>query len=125
MEASADSRQLVGSGRVTFPNTGACAWVGDRHQKARDRRRVRETSGVPSETHYARSGDIHIAYQVVGEGPIDLVYIPAGMQHVEHIWDSPPHARFYVRLASMSRLLLFDKRGTGMSDRIVGTPTLE
>jgi len=77
------------------------------------------------ETRYARSGDIHIAYQVVGEGAVDVVYVPPGMHHVEHVWDNPPHARFLSRLASISRLLLFDKRGTGMSDRIVGTPTLE
>ncbi len=77
------------------------------------------------ETHYARSGDVSIAYQLVGEGPVDLVYVPAGMHHVELIWDNPPQARFLTRLASISRLLLFDKRGTGMSDRVVGTPTLE
>jgi len=68
---------------------------------------------------------VSIAYQLVGEGPVDLVYVPAGMHHVELIWDNPPQARFLTRLASISRLLLFDKRGTGMSDRVVGTPTLE
>jgi hypothetical protein len=58
-----------------------------------------QTSGVTApETRYVRSGDIHIAYQVVGEGPLDLVYIPAGMHHVEHIWDSAPQARFLNRL---------------------------
>jgi class 3 adenylate cyclase len=77
------------------------------------------------ETRYARSGDVHIAYQVVGEGPVDIVHVPAGMQHVEHVWENPPQARFLSRLASISRLFLFDKRGTGMSDRVVGTPTLE
>jgi class 3 adenylate cyclase len=77
------------------------------------------------ETRCAQSGDIHIAYQVVGDGPVDVVYVSPGMQHVEHIWESPPQARFLSRLASISRLLLFDKRGTGMSDRVVGTPTLE
>jgi pimeloyl-ACP methyl ester carboxylesterase len=77
------------------------------------------------ETRYARSGGVHIAYQVVGDGPVDIIHVPAGMQHVEHIWESPPQARFLSRLASISRLFLFDKRGTGMSDRVFGTPTLE
>jgi pimeloyl-ACP methyl ester carboxylesterase len=77
------------------------------------------------ETHYTRSGDLHIAYQVVGEGPLDLVYIPGLTQNVEVVWENPPHARFLGRLASLGRLILFDKRGTGMSDRVVGVPTLE
>jgi pimeloyl-ACP methyl ester carboxylesterase len=77
------------------------------------------------ETRYTRSGDVHIAYQVVGEGPIDLVVTPGGSHHVELVWENPPHARFLGSLASMSRMLVFDKRGTGMSDRVTGAPTLE
>jgi class 3 adenylate cyclase len=77
------------------------------------------------ETHYALSGDVHIAYQVVGDGPLDLVFIPSLTHHVELVWENPPQARFFGRLASIGRLLLFDKRGTGMSDRVVGTPPLE
>jgi class 3 adenylate cyclase len=77
------------------------------------------------ETRYALSGDVHIAYQVVGDGPPDLVFIPSLTHHVELVWENPPQARFFARLASIGRLLLFDKRGTGMSDRVVGTPPLE
>jgi len=76
-------------------------------------------------TRYTRAGDLNIAYQVVGEGPFDLVFVPSMAQHVELIWEVPPQARFLSRLASISRLLLFDKRGTGMSDRVVVAPTLE
>ena len=77
------------------------------------------------ETRYALSGDVHIAYQVVGDGSPDLVFIPSLTHHVELVWENPPQARFFGRLASIGRLLLFDKRGTGMSDRVVGTPPLE
>jgi pimeloyl-ACP methyl ester carboxylesterase len=77
------------------------------------------------ETRYTLSGDVNIAYQVVGDGPLDLVFIPSLTHHVELVWENPPQARFFGRLASIGRLLLFDKRGTGMSDRVVGTPPLE
>ena len=77
------------------------------------------------ETRYTRSGDLCIAYQIVGEGPLDLVWIPSGAHHVELNWENALVAGFLKRLASMSRLLLFDKRGTGMSDRVAGTATLE
>ena len=80
---------------------------------------------TPAETRYARSGDVHIAFQVAGEGPVDLVATPAGSHHVELVWENPLQARFFNRLASISRLILFDKRGTGMSDRVSGAPTLE
>jgi len=69
-------------------------------------------------TRYARSGDYSIAYQVVGDGPLDLVYVPGFVSHVEHAWEDPDLARFLNRLASFSRLILFDKRGTGLSDRV-------
>jgi class 3 adenylate cyclase len=78
----------------------------------------------PPETQYARSGDVNIAYQVVGEGALDLVYISPLTSHVELLWETP-EAKFLGRLASLGRLLLFDKRGTGMSDCVVGVPTLE
>jgi class 3 adenylate cyclase len=86
---------------------------------------TRETLSVPSETHYARSGDVSIAYQVVGEGPLDLVFVPGSLSHVELAWQVPAWASFYQRLGSFSRLIIFDKRGTGMSDRVAGAPTLE
>ncbi len=78
-------------------------------------------------TRYAKSGDVNIAYQVVGEGPLDLVLVPGFASHVEHAWEDPSLARFLRRLASFSRLILFDKRGTGLSDRVSVTelPTLE
>jgi pimeloyl-ACP methyl ester carboxylesterase len=79
----------------------------------------------PPETCYTTSGDVNIAYQVVGEGPLDLVFIPSLTHHLELVWENPPQARFFERLAAMGRLLVFDKRGTGMSDRFVGAPTLE
>src|SRR5438132_9365254 len=78
-------------------------------------------------TQYTRSGDLHIAYQVVGEGPLDLVYVPGWVSHVELAWEEPTLARFLQRLASFSRLIMFDKRGTGLSDRVPNDrlPTLE
>jgi len=76
-------------------------------------------------TRYARSGDVHIAYQVIGEGPLDLVLVPGFVSHVEYIWEEPRAAHFLKRLASFARLILFDKRGTGLSDRGGPVPTLE
>ena len=70
------------------------------------------------ETRYAKSGDVHIAYQVVGEGPIDLVFVPGWITHLELAWEDPLEAAFLRRLASFSRLIVFDKRGTGLSDRV-------
>jgi len=80
-----------------------------------------------SETRYARSGDLSIAYQVAGEGPFDLVYVPGWVSNIELMWEEPSLARFLERLASFSRLILFDKRGTGLSDPVPpdGLPTLE
>ena len=80
---------------------------------------------VQPETRYAKSGDVHIAYQIVGEGPRDLVLVPGWVSHVECVWDDPGFARFLGRLAAFSRLIIFDKRGTGLSDRVPGIPTLE
>ena len=77
------------------------------------------------ETRYARSGDLHIAYQVVGEGPIDLVYVPSWISQVEHYWEEPVVAGYFERLASFSRLILFDRRGSGLSDPVPSAPTLE
>ena len=76
-------------------------------------------------TRYADSGGVSIAYQVVGEGPFDLVYVPGWVSNVEYGWEEPSLARFYRRLASFSRLILFDKRGTGLSDRVTQYPTLD
>ena len=70
------------------------------------------------ETRYARSGDVSIAYQVVGDGPFDLVFVPGFVSNIELTWRIPERAAYLHRLASFSRLILFDKRGTGMSDRV-------
>jgi class 3 adenylate cyclase len=77
------------------------------------------------ETKYAQSGDVGIAYQEVGSGPFDLLLVPGFISHLEQAWEHPAYSRFLQRLASFSRLILFDKRGTGLSDRIVELPTLE
>lgn len=82
---------------------------------------------APPQTRYARSGGKHIAYQVVGDGPTDLVLVHGWVSHLELMWDEPAIARFHERLAGFSRLILFDKRGTGLSDRVAENelPTLE
>ena len=77
------------------------------------------------ETRYVKSGDVHIAYQVIGSGPIDLVFVPGFVSHLELLWEDPDQARFYKRLSSFCRLILFDKRGTGMSDRVTAIAGLE
>jgi len=78
-------------------------------------------------TRYAKSGDVNVAYQVVGDGPRDLVYVPGWISNIEVMWEEPSMAGFLRRLASFSRLILFDKRGTGMSDPVPldEMPTLE
>jgi pimeloyl-ACP methyl ester carboxylesterase/class 3 adenylate cyclase len=82
------------------------------------------TTSTP-QTRYARSGEASIAYQVVGEGPLDLVLVLGFATHVEMQWESPPFAHFFERISSFSRLIIFDKRGTGLSDPVVEVPTLE
>jgi pimeloyl-ACP methyl ester carboxylesterase len=82
---------------------------------------------VTPETRYAKSGDLNIAYQVVGEGPFDLIYVPGWISNVELMWEEPAHAHVLERLLRFSRLILFDKRGTGLSDPVSldRLPTLE
>jgi pimeloyl-ACP methyl ester carboxylesterase len=82
------------------------------------------THGQP-ETRYAKSGDVHIAYHITGEGPLHLVFVPGFVSHVEASWQAPRRGNFFRRLASFSRLILFDKRGTGLSDRTSHIFTLE
>jgi len=84
---------------------------------------IRAMEMIP-QTQYARSGDISIAYQVIGDGPVDLIFVSGWVSHVEHAWENPLVARFYNRLASFSRLILFDKRGTGLSDQTADLPDL-
>src|SRR6202163_3433054 len=76
-------------------------------------------------TRYVKSDDVHVAYQVIGEGPVDLLWVPGFVSHMEAGWQSPETASFIRRLASFCRLILFDKRGTGMSDRGSQIFTLE
>lgn len=77
------------------------------------------------EVHYTKCGAINIAYQVLGEGPLDIVLVPGWITNLDILWEEPRLSRFLLRLASFSRLILFDKRGTGLSDRVTNTPTLE
>src|SRR6516165_5184929 len=79
---------------------------------------------IPS-THYVKSDDVHIAYQVLGEGSFELLFVSGFVSNIEAIWQSPEQSAFFQRLASFSRLILFDKRGTGMSDRGSQIFTLE
>ncbi len=86
------------------------------------------TAQAPAETpatHYAHSGDVNIAYQVIGSGPIDLVFVMGWVSHLDCFWTEPTFARFLRRLSEFSRVILFDKRGTGLSDRVGALPTLE
>lgn len=76
-------------------------------------------------TRFARSGDLSIAYQVVGDGPIDVVYVPGFVSHLELNWEVPGVVHIIQRLASFSRVIMFDRRGSGLSDPVVGVPTLE
>ena len=87
--------------------------------------RVGENASVGPDTHYALSGDVHIAYQVIGEGPFDLVFVPGFVTHMELQWRLPTFPEFLTRLGSCARLIRFDKRGTGMSDPVSGAPSLE
>ena len=86
---------------------------------------TRNTVSVQPQARYARSGDINIAYTVTGAGPFDVVFVPGFVSNVELDWGDPLRAAFLRRLASFSRLIMLDKRGTGLSDRVAGVPDLE
>jgi pimeloyl-ACP methyl ester carboxylesterase len=77
------------------------------------------------QTKYARSGEISIAYQVFGAGAVDLVLVPGWVSNIDMFWEEPSFTRFLLRLGAFSRVILFDKRGTGLSDRVTDSPTLE
>ena len=77
------------------------------------------------ETRYAQSGDVHIAYQVFGEGELDLVLVPGYINHVELVWENPAFARVLESLASFARVVMFDRRGSGLSDPVADAPSLE
>lgn len=76
-------------------------------------------------THYAKSGDVHVAYQVFGNGPIDLVFVPGFVSHIENYWEHPDLARWLLRLGSFARVIMFDKRGTGLSDPVAEVPSMD
>ena len=76
-------------------------------------------------TRYAKSGEIHIAYQVFGDGPLNLVFVPLFVSNIELYWDQPNWARWLERLGSYARVAIFDKRGTGGSDRVSELPGIE
>jgi len=80
---------------------------------------------IRTQTQYAHSGDASIAYQVVGDGPVDLVLVTGPAAHLEVMWEDPATARTFERLAGFSRLVRFDRRGTGLSDAALSPPTLE
>ena len=81
-------------------------------------RDVQFVAPIRPATNYVQNGDVNIAYQVLGEGPIDIVFVMGWVSHLEYFWKHPLFASFLERFASFSRLILFDKRGTGLSDRV-------
>src|SRR5438093_625256 len=79
----------------------------------------------PPKTQYTRSGDFSIAYQVVGDGPLDVVHIPGLVSHLDHAWTHPKYVRFMRQLSSFARVIVYDKRGTGLSDPFIEPPSVE
>ena len=75
-------------------------------------------SAIAPAIRYAKSGDVHVAYQVIGDGPVDIVFVEGSMSNRHVMWEEPTIRRFYERLGSFSRLIVFDKRGMGLSDRV-------
>src|SRR3954454_390996 len=80
---------------------------------------------MASRTRYAKAGDVHIAWAEQGDGPVDLVFCSAYVSHVEHLMAHPLPAALFERLARFCRVILFDRRGSGLSDRVLSAPTLE
>jgi pimeloyl-ACP methyl ester carboxylesterase len=96
--------------RWSLVGTGCAAW---------------DHSAVPPPVHFARSGDLNIAYQVVGSGPTDLLWCIGSYSHLDVLWENPGFARTFERLGESTRFVMFDKRGTGLSDRPDRIQTLE
>ena len=86
---------------------------------------MKRNRAMQPDTRYAKSGNVHVAYQVFGEGPINLVIVPGFVSNIELFWDQAEFARFLLRMASFARVAIFDKRGTGGSDRVAGIPNLD
>ncbi len=118
----------VAAGRVAIPITAGpvTGLLGAIPEQADEVWPLTAPAAKP-ETHYVQNGDVNIAYQVIGEGSIDIVFVMGWVSHLEYFWEEPRFAAFLNRLASFSRLILFDKRGTGLSDRVPLSelPTLE
>ena len=112
-EAPLDPSRLVGH--------NPSAW------KAKEQRALAYRGGhvVTPEIWYAKSGDVHIAYQTFGHGPENIVIIPGFVSHIEHVWDSPDQAHWLNHLGRQARIVLFDKRGTGLSDRLGRLPNFD
>src|SRR4029453_2458106 len=112
-----------------FPRTAASPerWTDCPRRGARVARRLsrRYRDRVPPVTRYAKRGNVSIAYQVFGDGPFDVVFVPGFISHLDMFWEIPTIARMWQRLASFARVITFDKRGTGLSEGSVGIPTLE
>src|SRR5689334_13597746 len=98
-----------------------------RRKDCRDRCSCGIVLRMQPQTRYAQSGDVSIAYQVIGDGPVDLVFVMGWVSNIDEFWTEPSWAAFLQRLAQFSRLIVFDKRGTGLSDRVDehNLPTLE
>jgi pimeloyl-ACP methyl ester carboxylesterase/DNA-binding winged helix-turn-helix (wHTH) protein/class 3 adenylate cyclase len=125
VEASAESPET----EVT-ESTHARIYISEDDGRGRPIAHERPTAELPQfipETHYVRNDDVNIAYQVVGDGDVDIVFVMGWVSHLEYFWKHHLFASFLNRLSSFSRLILFDKRGTGLSDRVPvsGLPTLE
>lgn len=118
---------VSGDGALDGPSLGRDSRADAPIGTGRRRRKVRlgENVEMGPETRYALSGGVHIAYQVIGDGPFDLVFVPGFVTHMELQWKLPGFGSFLTDLGRFSRLIRFDKRGTGMSDPVSGAPSLE
>src|SRR5215203_5020774 len=121
--AEVQTPTIAKSDEEVFETSSARIYIDDGSESF-SRERLGAKPAVPElahfvpETHYVQSGDVNIAYQVVGEGEIDIVFVMGWISHLEYFWKHHLFASFLDRLASFSRLILFDKRGTGLSDRV-------
>jgi len=122
----APDESAAGSGVPAGDLAARMASVSDELAHAADLRgqELPEQRDALGETRYAKSDELSIAYQVSGKGP-DLVFIPGSLSHVELGWETPPMMQIFRRLSQFSRMITFDKRGTGLSDRSAELPTLE
>jgi pimeloyl-ACP methyl ester carboxylesterase len=110
---------------VTSPASSCSARLGRREQPRSPKSLRRGVGEMPPETRYAKSGEFHIAYQVFGDGPVNLVVTPPFVSNVEHYWELPEMSRWLLRIGNYARVAIFDKRGTGMSDRAAELPGLD